>query len=124
MQLSEALVEFAYSKDHSQESRRWYRYRLDAFTSWLAEQDVDHVEDITAPLLRRYPDYRRTAISRTGKPLDSHTLHGHARAVKTFLNWAVTEDLIDGKLPKKVMLPRRAVKAGGQGAPGPGHPPS
>ncbi len=110
MHISEALVEFAYSKDHTPESRRWYRYRLTAFTTWLAEQGITDIAAITPGHVRRYLDYRRTATSRTGKCLDSHTLHGHMRAVRCFLKWAVSDDLLDARTANKVPMPRKAVK--------------
>lgn len=110
MQLDTALLEFAYSKDHSPASRHWYRSRLRAFTDWLRDQGVTDIEGITAPLVRRYIDYRRTATSRTGQPLDSHTLHGHARAIKTLLRWAAMEGVIDERIPKRITMPRKAEK--------------
>jgi integrase/recombinase XerD len=110
MHLEDALLEFAFSKDHSPASQRWYRHRLGTFTTWLQGHGIDTLEGITAPLVRRYLDERRTTISRTGNPIDSHTLHGHARAIKAFLNWAASDGLIDERLPKRVTLPHRAQK--------------
>ena len=110
VQIQSALLEFAYSKDHSPASRAWYRSRLGAFTAWLGGQGIDTLEGITAPLVRRYIDERRTSISQTGKPLDSYTLHGHVRAIKTLLNWAASEGLMDEKLARRISLPRRAQK--------------
>jgi site-specific recombinase XerD len=61
-------------------------------------------------LVRRYLDERRTTPSRTGKPLDSHTLHGHTRAIKTFLNWAAGDGLLDERVPRRIALPKKAEK--------------
>jgi hypothetical protein len=47
---------------------------------------MSDIEDLTAPLVRRYLDYRRTAPTTSGKSLDSHPLHGHARVVRTLLH--------------------------------------
>lgn len=110
MLLSDALIEFSYAKDHSPASRTWYRSRLGAFFEWAAEQGISEVAGVTAPLVRRYLDTRRTAISRTGKPLDSHTLHGHARAIRAFLRWAVKDDLLDERVPKRLEMPKREQK--------------
>jgi site-specific recombinase XerD len=110
MNMETATVEFMYSRDHSPASKRWYRARLGAFASWLAAQGVADIEAITAHLVRRYLDERRTAISRTGKPLDSHSLHGHARAVRALLFWAASEDLLDVRVPQRVSLPKKADK--------------
>lgn len=105
MLLSDALLEFGFSKDRSAASQQWYRSRLSSFFDWLTTQEVDSVEAVTAPLVRRYIDARRTALSRTGKPLNSHTLHGHVRAIRAFLHWAARDDLIDEKLPQRIALP-------------------
>ncbi len=102
MLLSAALIEFSYAKDHSPASRRWYHSRLGAFIAWTQEQGVKDMAGITAPLIRRYLDTRRTNPSRTGRPLDSHTLHGHARAIRAFVRWAVKEDL--GVNPVEVVV--------------------
>jgi site-specific recombinase XerD len=104
------LIEFSYAKDHTPSSRQWYHSRLGAFITWTQQQGVEDLEAITAPLIRRYLDMRRTAISRTGRPLDSHTLHGHARAIRAFLRWAVKEDLLDERVPKRVEMPKREQK--------------
>src|SRR5260370_22164590 len=111
MQTESALFEFAFSKDHTPASRQWYRFRLGAFTVWLRDQGITELEGITAPLVRRYVEYRRTAISpRFGKPVDTHTLHGHVRAIKALLNWCAAEGLLDERLPRRVALPKRAEK--------------
>jgi site-specific recombinase XerD len=110
MNMDAATVEFMYSRDHSPASKRWYRAKLGAFASWLASQGLADIEGITAPLVRRYLDERRTAISRTGKPLDSHSLHGHARAIRALLFWAASEDLLDVRVPQRVALPKMAAK--------------
>jgi site-specific recombinase XerD len=111
MQLDAALTEFAYSKDHSPASRRWYKSRLDAFTAWAAAEGTTKVEDLSAALVRRYIEHRRTTLSAaTGKPLDSHTLHGHVRAIRALLNWAAAEDLLDERVPKRVGLPKMEYK--------------
>lgn len=111
MQTESALFEFAFSKDHTPASRQWYRLRLGAFTVWLRDQGITELESITAPLVRRYVEYRRTAISpRIGKPVDTHTLHGHVRAIKALLNWGAAEGLLDDRLPRRITLPKRAQK--------------
>jgi site-specific recombinase XerD len=110
MDMMTALTEFAYSKDHSAESRRWYKSRLGAFVQWCDQQGVTNLEDITAPLVRRYVDYRRTTPTAKGRPLDSHTLHGHVRAIRTLLYWAAKEDLIDEKVARRIGLPKKETK--------------
>lgn len=110
VRLRDAFTEFEYAKDHSAESRRWYTSRLGAFITWANGQGIHNIEEVTAPLVRRYLDYRRTTPSALGKPLDSHTLHGHARAIKALLHWAVREDLLDEKVPSRIEMPRKEAK--------------
>src|SRR5579884_380362 len=110
MLLFDALQEFELSKDHSPSSKQWYLSRLSSFIAWMTEQDVTTIEAVSAPLVRRYIDFRRTAPSKTGKPLDSHTLHGHVRAIRAFLNWAIGDDLINEKVVKRIALPVREQK--------------
>src|SRR5262249_16201931 len=45
-----------------------------------------------------------------GRLVSSHTLHGHARAIKGFLNWAVREDLLSEKVPRRIEMPKREQK--------------
>jgi site-specific recombinase XerD len=110
MELAAAFTEFAYAKDHTAESRRWYKCRLGAFMAWAQAQGVTDIEDVTAPIVRRYIEHRRTTPCKTGKPLDSHTLHGHTRAIRALLNWAAQEDLLDEKVAHRVSLPKREQK--------------
>jgi site-specific recombinase XerD len=110
MELATTFTEFTYAKDWTPASRTWYQGRLSAFREWCLEQGINEIGDITAPLVRRYIDERRTAISKTGKPLDSHTLHGHVRAIRALLNWAVKEDLVDEKVARRIALPKREQK--------------
>lgn len=110
MHLNAAFVELSYSKDWTPESRKWFTSRLGAFIEWAGHQGITEIEDVTAPLIRRYIDQRRTEPSKTGKPLSSFTLHGHVRAIKDLLNWATREDLIDEKVVKRVDLPKRDQK--------------
>src|SRR5215469_5407218 len=110
MELADAFTELAYAKDWTPSSRRWFTSRLGAFFSWAEDQGIRDLERITAPLVRRYVDERRTAPSRTGKPLDSHTLNGHVRAIRALLHWAVVEGIVDANVPKRIALPRKEQK--------------
>jgi site-specific recombinase XerD len=110
MELAAALTELAYAKDWIPSSRAWYASRLGAFVTWARDHGVTELESLNAPLIRRYLDERRSAPSKTGQPLDSYTLHGHLRAIRALLNWAVAEGLIDANLPKRVALPKREQK--------------
>jgi site-specific recombinase XerD len=110
MELAAALTELTYAKDWTPASRAWYASRLGAFVAWARDHGITELESLTAPLIRRYVDKRRTTPGSTGKPLDSHTLHGHVRAIRALLHWAVAEGLIDANVPKRVALPKREQK--------------
>ncbi len=111
MTIHDAFTEFAFSKDWSPASRIWYRKRLMPFFAWLESQGITDLGAITAPLVRRYVDERRTTPTRrTGRPIDSHTLHGDVRAIRAFLHWAVAEDEVDAKVPARIALPKKEQK--------------
>jgi site-specific recombinase XerD len=110
MLLETALTEFSFAKDHSAQSRRWYASRLGAFAQWVTQQNVSNISDITPSLVRRYIEHRRVTPTAKGTPLSTHTLHGHVRAIKTLLNWAASDDLVDEKLTKRIALPKKEQK--------------
>lgn len=107
MRLEDAYLEFSYAKDHSPASRQWYHSRLTAFFNWCHEQQVDghrvtEMEQLSAPLIRRYIEARRSAGT-----LSSHTLHGHVRAIKALLNWSGQEGLLSEQVARRIKLPVR-----------------
>jgi site-specific recombinase XerD len=110
MTFDESLTEFLLAKDHSPASRTWYRSRLGAFFTWATTQGVTTLEGVSAPLVRRYLDHRRATPSYTGRPLDSHTLHGHTRVIRAWLHWAVADGLVDAVVPARIGLPKREQK--------------
>ena len=110
MQLEDALLELRYSKDWTPQTTEWYRKRLGAFIRWCQEQGVTTLEAIEPPLVRRYIDYLKTRPARRGEHLDSHTVHGHVRAIRALLFWAASEELIDERIPRRVKLPTKEQK--------------
>ncbi len=110
MQLEDACTELRYTKDWTAQTAAWYHARLGAFVPWAREQGVTTIEGVTPPLVRRYLDYLHTRPGRASKPLDSYTIHGHIRAIRTLLFWAASEDLIDEKVPKRIQPPKREQK--------------
>src|SRR5581483_8104850 len=110
MLLSDAVIELRYAKDWSKESARWYAGRLKLFTDWAAMQGATTLEDVTPILVRRYLAYLQERPSASGKRLDSHTVHGHVRIIRTLLFWAVSEGLIDETVPRRIKPPRKEEK--------------
>jgi hypothetical protein len=107
MELADAFTELSYAKDWSPSSHAWYTSRLGAFMAWAREHGVTELEDLTTPLIRRYIDHLQHRPTKVGKLLDSFTVHGHVRAIRTLLFWAAAEDLIDEKIPNRIAPPRR-----------------
>src|SRR5678815_423139 len=103
MEMRAAVAEFMYSRDLSSASKLWYRARLGEFAEWLASQDVREVEAISPQHVRAYLAYVHDRPTPKGTPRDSHTLHGYARALRAFLRWAASEELVVPSLPKKVV---------------------
>jgi site-specific recombinase XerD len=110
MHLADAITEFRYSKDWSTQSQKWYASRLTQFVAWCTDQHITELEEITPPLVRRYIAYLQSRTARRQDKLGSHTIHGHVRVIRALLNWAVREDLVDEKMPKRIALPKREEK--------------
>src|SRR5574340_60030 len=111
MRLGAAYTEFILSYDYTASTRDWYESRLHLFFTWAKEHGVTELQAITAPLVRRYLDERKGEPGKHGMLRSSYTLHGDARAVKTFLTWAGKEELLDGeRIAKRVPLPVREIK--------------
>jgi site-specific recombinase XerD len=110
MRIEDSLTEFLLSTDYTPQSRKWYKSRLGAFITWAEGQGAKELDTVTAPLVRRYLDTRKTGDTRTGRPLSSHTLHGHARAIKALLNWAGRDGLVDERLTTRVKMPVKEQK--------------
>jgi site-specific recombinase XerD len=109
MRLSDAITEyeFATAATLSPHTAEWYSQKLRHFAQWAHQQRVTNLEDMNAPLIRRYLDWlRRTPSERTGKPITSHTLHGYFQVVKTFAFWCVREELLPDTFSKRLVPPR------------------
>ena len=88
MQIREAIEEYRYAiLQHSETTQVWYHSRLNAFAAWCEGQHLS-LEQIKPQTIGRYIDHlQRTPSKRTDRPLSSYTVHGHARTIRTFLNW-------------------------------------
>ena len=111
MQVSDAVEDFRFVLlKLSPGTQRWYLKRLELFCSWCAEQGVE-LEHLKRKHLATYLDQLKTTPSKaTGRILSSHTVHGHARALRAFLNFcAKDEDLqhvLSSPAVKNVPMPR------------------
>jgi site-specific recombinase XerD len=121
MQVRDAIEDYRYALlHHSPATQTWYRSRLNTFACWCEDVALHkdgrvlELEDITPTELRKYIHYLSTkpsqANGKEGKLLSSYTVHGHARTVRTFLNWCSREDVLDKlvseKTPKRMSMPK------------------
>ncbi len=111
MLVSQAVDDYSYYiLKHSPATQSWYLARLKAFAEWCDVRSLQ-LEQIRAVEIRKYIEELRTKISdRTGEKLSSYTVHGHARSIRTFLNWCAKEDgledLVPARLGKRIEMPK------------------
>lgn len=109
--LENVLADFLTDRDLAgvrQATIIYYRNELKIFISWVQEQGVQNLQDITADLLRVY--FLQLRDRRNTKGI--HTNYG---AVKTFIKWGWEEYELEGKCPilkVKVATPDNEPKPG------------
>lgn len=109
MHVSEAVELYRFGILHlSDQTQTWYAGRLKQFASWCAGQKLE-VEQLKTVDIRRYINYLQTRESSRGTRLSTYTVHGHARAVRAFLNWCSQEDglgeLVSEKVARRIGMP-------------------
>jgi len=105
MKIREAVTEYRFSiLDHSEATQDWTRKKLGRFISWCEVQGLE-LEDIKPMEVRRFiEELKHTPNKHNGtEPLSSHTIHGHARIIRTFLNWCYSEEFIEKQ--RKITMP-------------------
>jgi site-specific recombinase XerD len=108
MQLPTAVESYLFVKDLTPSSRRWYASKLDAFVTWCRENECSDTAQVNAHTVRRYlVSLRDTPSARYGRLVSSHTAHGHARVIKTWLRWLSREGEIDGAILARIDMPKR-----------------
>lgn len=81
---------------------RFYRGRLSLFTKWMGG---------TTPLAKlTSTDIKKYLVSLQERDLSSAYIHSHARAIRTFCNYCVRDELIDVSPFDKVKMPVLAKK--------------
>ena len=90
----------AQSRRYTQSTLQFYQRRLKPFMQWCAERNVCQLEQLSATHIRLY------LIGLQERNLASHSQHAAARAIKTFLNFCVSEELITGSPMAKVKMPK------------------
>jgi integrase/recombinase XerD len=79
---------------------RFYRQRLSSFVSWCESQGVLTLSAVAASHIRQYLVYLQS------RNLSSAYIHGHARAIKTFCNFCVRDELLRTSPFDKVKMPK------------------
>lgn len=91
--VTQAIEEYKYAVlKLSPQTQKWYLARLERFALWCDTQGLA-LDKVKALHTRKYlEELRQTPNQRTGKPLSSYTLHGHARVLRLFLKWCNKEE--------------------------------
>jgi site-specific recombinase XerD len=123
MELDNAVTAYFYSLDLTPSSRLEYSQKMRAFVSWLTghtcalhPQPVVLVDDIDTNHMREFIeslrgitlDTKRTRPNR--RPMGPNTIHGYARVIKAFMNWAIREELVAEVVTKRFRMPKREQK--------------
>jgi integrase/recombinase XerD len=77
-----------------------YRYTVGSFINWLLGEGVRDIQSITPHHIRAY----LVNLQRHG--LKDTTQHAHARGIKAWLNWLVSEDDLELSPMRKVTMPK------------------
>lgn len=80
----------------------FYKDKVGRFAHWLADNGVTTLDSITAVMIKRY------LVSLQDRGLTDHSQHDYARAVRTFLNYCVRDDLLTESPFKRVKMPKVA----------------
>jgi integrase/recombinase XerD len=82
----------------------YYRERLGYLLPYCTEHGIGNADELTAAVIRAY------LVHRQGRGLAPHTVHGDARAIRTFVRFLADDGLIDSapqfampKLPKTIL---------------------
>jgi site-specific recombinase XerD len=103
--LQEAYTDFILSRQAmlcSEQTVLWYGKTTGKFVSWLESQNISSASEINAMHPRAY------LAELAGRKLASSTIHGHARAIKTYLRFCFSEGYL-ASLPT-LRMPKLARK--------------
>ncbi len=107
MQVSVVVDEYRYAiLQLSDGTQTWYLSRLKRFAQWCAQQGLQ-LGEIKPTTVAKYLDQlAKTPSEQTGKLLSTHTLHGHARTIRTFLFWCASQLYIPRSIAENIVMPR------------------
>lgn len=79
-----------------------YKHRLGAFLRFLDEQQVDNLSQITSNHIKLH------LIALQDRGLSSHSQHAAARAIRAWMNFCVSEELLNESPMRRVKMPKLA----------------
>lgn len=109
----EALAEYEYLiVELSEHTQRGYKTRIKRFGVWCQSKKIS-LKSITPAVVAAYlQDLRAKVSEATGDPLAPATLHGHMRAIKTFLFWCAKppQKYLPLEIPQNLVMPKIDLK--------------
>lgn len=90
----------AESRRLTSSTKTFYEQKLGLFFRWCQTKNITYLDGITPHLIRAY------LVHLQQRGLADHTQHAAARAIRTFLNFCVTEELLTESPMRKVRMPR------------------
>lgn len=81
-------------------TQSWYSQKLAPFVSYLTSVNVTDWVQLQSAHLRDYMLHLAAAGHNPGG------IHGHARAARAFLRWAVEEELLDPRVAARLKMPK------------------
>jgi integrase/recombinase XerD len=85
---------------HTPKTLSYYRYTLSKFLDYLSVRGIKAPEAVKATHIRAFLAH----LQKQGYA--DTTVHGHARAIKAFFNFLVTEEVLDASPMRKVTMPK------------------
>lgn len=104
MTISDAFTAFTrekYSEGISEETLRFYNYNIPKFIEWCYDfYDIEDVGDLDSTVFEEYKIYLLSNKHKTKKT----SLQTYSRAIKTFLNWINSKNLLDDDIGKLTLI--------------------
>lgn len=107
--IQQAVDEYRYAiLQLSEQTQIWYMARLERFAVWCAEQGLGFADLKPTSIAKYLYSLSSNKSEKTGKPLSTYTVHGHARTIRTFLNWCAAEpqEYLPAKIAANINMPR------------------
>jgi len=80
-------------------------YRLESFTQWCAEEEIENLNELTGRDLYAYRIWRREGNGEDREEIETITLRGNLATLRAFLKFCADIDAVPEELYTKVPLP-------------------